>query len=631
MEKGIIKIKPSGVGAFFNDNYPDGLFVDKKNTGKSLHLDSVTIETFVNKKGGKEGEVISVDERFKEEFVGTIRISNRYSFVIPDNNKIHVDFFVNKKDMLNANEGDKVVVKIGKWTGKSPNGKVVRVLGDSTDNNTVMHSILEEFGLPYEFPENVIKESEEISKEITEQDIAERRDMRNVLTFTIDPDTAKDFDDALSVEWINGNLQVGVHIADVSHYLKEGTELDKEAFKRATSVYLVDRCVPMLPEILSNELCSLKPHEDKLTYSAVFTLDKDANIIDEWFGRTIIHSDHRFTYEEAQEIIEKYNESKLLINNSTELESAVISLDKYAKKLRAQRSKDDSISFNKKEVKFELDATGKPIGVKFKELKDSNKLIEEFMLLANKRVAYLINSKQLTMIQRSHDRPEYERLLELSNYVSKFGYTLNITDEKNLAKNMNKLMTELKGTPEENLISNLMTRCMSKAFYSTKNIGHFGLAFDDYSHFTSPIRRYPDVIAHRILTKYLNGDKTLTTAKIEGDAAHCSERERLSQKAQRASIKYKQAEFLSDRVNEVFRGVVGMVTEFGMFVELIDTGCEGLVRLGGKNSHYECDLNNFSFKNKLTGSEIRLGDEIMVTIKSVDMVRKEIELDLLFK
>lgn len=644
MEKGIIKFKPSGNATFYNENYPDGLFIDKSYTNKSFNHDTVIIDTFTNKKGGVDANVVEIVERFKEEFVGTIQISPRFAFVVVDNSKIHVDFFVKKEDMLDAKDGDKVVVKLHKWKDKNPSGKIVRVLGSSADNNTVMHSILEEFGLPYDFPSEVIEESENISRVITEEEIKSRRDMRDILTFTIDPETARDFDDALSVEWINGQLQVGIHIADVSHYLIEGTELDKEAFKRATSVYLVDRCVPMLPESLSNDLCSLKPNEDKLTYSAIFTLDKDCNIVDEWFGRTIINSDKRFTYEEAQEIIENKNlvykpqsngpsTGTYVIENDNinKCYQSIRELNNYAKKLRLQRSKDDSISFNKKEVRFDLDDTGKPIGVMFKELKDSNKLIEEFMLLANRRVSHLMNKKGLTMIQRSHDRPDIERMRELSNYVAKFGYKIDISDSDNLAKAMNKLMVEIKDTPEENVISNLMTRCMSKAFYSTKNIGHFGLGFDDYSHFTSPIRRYPDVITHRLITKFLTNGGTVSPTKVESESTHCSERERLAQKAQRMSIKYKQAEYLSTKIGEVFTGLVSSITDYGIFVELVDAGCEGLVRLGNKNSTYECDLTNYSYNNKLTGNAIRLGDEIMVTIKSVDMIRKEIELELLMK
>jgi ribonuclease R len=638
---GVIKFNSSGSAHIYNDDLTDKVYIDKKNTKNAFHLDTVLVRGIVGKKGSIDGEVINVEERFKDEFVGTIQVSQKHAFFIADNNKIHVDFYIPKSKLNNAKDGEIVVVKYLEWDkSKNPKGEVIKILGDATDNNTVIHSILEEYGLPYEFSRAVIAESEAIPTEITEEDIASRRDMRYVLTFTIDPDTAKDFDDALSVQWIDGLLQVGVHIADVSHYLKEGTELDKEAFNRGTSVYLVDRVVPMLPEALSNGLCSLRPLEEKLTYSAVFTLDKDANIVDEWFGRTVTYSDHRFTYEEAQAIIEgndtdledkvkeSWGEHKNLYHViAKDLKDAVLSLDTYAKKLRKERTKEDSISFNKKEPYFELDENSKPISLKFKELKDSNQLIEDFMLLANRRVCALLNGKQHTMIQRCHDRPSIDKLMLLSDFVKQFGYTLDVNDTDNLAKNLNKLLVEVEGTLEESVVSNLVVRTMSKAYYSTKNIGHYGLGFEDYTHFTSPIRRYPDVMAHRLLTNYLDGGKAMNPSKVETQSTHLSGRERLSQKAQRASIKYKQAEFLSTRIGQMYRGVISSVTDYGIFVDMEENGCEGLFMYDNRN--YSVNLNTYSVTNKSNGITYRLGDEIIVLIKSVDILRKEINLSLL--
>lgn len=621
---GVIKFNSNGSAQIFNGDLTDSIHINKKNTSNALHLDTVLVRGVKTKSGLTDVEVISVEQRHKEEFVGVIQISQKYAFFTADNKKIHVDFYIAKSKINKAKDGEVVVVKLLEWgDSKNPKGEVVKILGDSSDNNTVMHSILEEYGLPYEFSKEVIEESEAIPVDITQEDIISRKDMRNVLTFTIDPATAKDFDDALSVEWVDGLLKVGVHIADVSHYLKEGTELDKEAFKRGTSVYLVDRVVPMLPEALSNGLCSLRPLEDKLTYSAIFTLDKDANIVDEWFGRTITHSNHRFTYEEAQTIIDG-NESDL---EDKILKEAVLVLDVYAKKLRKIRTKDDSISFSKKEPFFELDKDSKPISLKFKELKDSNQLIEDFMLLANRRVCTLLNGKKSTMIQRCHDRPNIDKLMSLSNFAKQFGYSLDVNDADNLANNLNNLLGEVKGTLEETIISNLVIMSMSKAYYSTKNIGHYGLGFDDYTHFTSPIRRYSDVIAHRLLTNLLDGGKSMDPTKIEVKTKHLSGRENLSQKAQRASIKYKQAEFLSTRIGQIYRGVISSVTDYGIFVDMGENGCEGLFKYDYRN--YVTNLSTYSITNKVSGVRYRLGDEIMVVIKSVDILKKEINLSLL--
>lgn len=636
---GNIHFNGNGSAFLRADTLENDLFIHRNRTNRALHLDTVEVKVFKGKESF-EGEVQTIIKRFKDEFVGTMQITKEYAFLIPDSNKMNVDIYIPVQKLNKARNGQKAIAKLTSWESskKSPKGEIIEVLGDADDNDTVIHAILHEFGLPYTFPKEVIAESEEIPAEITEEEIASRRDMRGALTFTIDPDTAKDFDDALSVEWVQGKLVLGVHIADVSHYLKEGTRLDDEAFERGTSVYLVDRVVPMLPERLSNGLCSLVPNEDRLCYSAIFTLSPRGVVEDEWFGRTIIHSDARLTYEQAQEVIEADYASDVHttldfiddINIRIEVAKSVVALNRLAKIMRERRLRNKSISFNKQEIKFILDENSKPIGLKMKEMKDSNKLIEEFMLLANQRVANFVNSKGLPMVQRSHDAPSKDKLIGLVNFIEQFGYKLNITDPNILKDELNKLMDEVAGTPEENIITTLVTRTMTKAFYSTKNIGHYGLGFENYSHFTSPIRRYPDVMAHRLLTQYMTTKTRPVATEIESQCAHLSERERKAQKASRASIKYKQAEYLSERIGKIFKGVISSVMDFGLFVEMEENACEGLVRLSEINGDsYSADVNKFSVKGSSFGKEYRIGDEVTVVIKSVDMVKKEINLSLI--
>lgn len=596
------------------------VFIYKKNTANSLNLDKVKIQIFKAERK-LEGKVIEVVSRFKTEYVGRVQIGKKTIFVVPDSNKVPVDFYI--KGGLKAEHDQKVVVELIKWEDtKSPQGKITRVLGDSGDNNTEMNSIMIEYGLPIEFPQDVINESFLVPEVITEKEINSRKDMRGITTLTIDPVDAKDFDDALSVNIINDNkIEVGVHIADVGHYVKPGTKLDDEAFKRATSVYLVDRCVPMLPERLSNGICSLKPNEDRLAFSVIFTLDNEGNILNTWQGKTVIHSDRRYAYEEAQEIIEG-NDG----NYSTEIRL----LDTLARKIRKKRIKEGSIEMGGIEVRFKLaEDNKKPIGVYFKEQKEANKLIEEFMLLANKSVAKTLSEASWTNVYRVHDTPNMEKLNALVGVCKTFGYDIEIYDDSTeIKKTLNGLLKEIKETPEENMIETLVTRCMSKATYTIKNIGHYGLGFTHYSHFTSPIRRYPDLITHRILLDFLDKKSQGNPSKIEEQAKWCSARELVAAKAQRDSIKYKQAEYLLDKIGKVFDGIVSGVTDWGMYVELIESKCEGMVRYQSLEGKWSADTTNYTITSEM-GEKIRLGDPLKVVVKSVDLERKQIDFTLL--
>jgi ribonuclease R len=594
------------------------IFIHRKNTLNSLHLDKVKIEIF---KGEKklEAKVVETISRFRTEFVGRVQIGKKSTFVIPDSDKISVDFYI--KGGLVATDGQKVIVELTKWEdSKSPQGKITKILGDAGDNNAEMNSIMYEYNLPVDFPQEVINESELVPEVITEKEISNRRDMRDVATITIDPVDARDFDDALSIQIINeNNIEVGVHIADVGHYVKTGTKLDDEAYKRATSVYLVDRCVPMLPERLSNGICSLKPHEDRLAFSVIFNIDKDGKITNQWHGKTVIHSDRRFSYEEAQEIIEGvdgdfYNEIRVL--------------NTLAQKIRKKRISDGSIEMGGIEVRFKLaDDNKKPIGVYFKEQKEANKLIEEFMLLANKSVAKILSDNQWFNVYRIHDTPNMEKLQQLVGVCQNFGHDVKIEGEgDDLKKSINQLLKDIKGTPEENMIETLVTRCMSKAKYTIKNIGHYGLGFTHYSHFTSPIRRYPDLITHRILFDFLNKGKQGNPAKIEENASWCSSRELIAAKAQRDSIKYKQAEYLQDKIGQVYDGIISGVTDWGIYVELIESKCEGMVRYNtiGK---VKVDLEHYTVSDEM-GKKIRLGDSVKVIVSGVDLEKKKIDFTL---
>ena len=636
---GNISMNNSGSAYFKATDQPKDIYIHKTNTKQALHLDQVKVKIVKGKGRAIEGIVIDVIERFKTKFVGTLQVSEKFAFFVPDSTKMVVDVFIPLKKINGATHGQKVVVEITDWkeNKKTPNGKVVKVLGTAGDNDTEIHSIMEEYGLAYEFNEDVIAEAEAISKIITPEEIAKRKDFRNVLTFTIDPKTARDKDDAISYRILgNGNVEVGVHIADVSHYVRPDTDLDREAYQRGTSVYLVDRVVPMLPEHLSNNICSLNDNEDKLCFSAVFELDDQGDIKSEWFGKTIINCDYGLSYEEAQEIIEGGSlvyKSRSLGPTRTTLEhieyKGIRHLNEIAKVMRAARKVEGSVSFNKQEVSFVLDENNKPIDVKFKLMKDSNKLIEEYMLLANRRVAKFINDKNLPSVNRVHEEPDIDKLTELRTIISEFGYKLNFNTVDELRIALNELLIKIEGSPESNMISSLIIRTMQKAVYSVENLGHFGLAFKDYCHFTSPIRRYSDCLTHRLLYLYLNGKVDVSVSKLGARCVHISKQEKLAQKASRDSIKYKQAEYMSSRIGKVYTGIVCSVTDYGLFVSMPETSCEGMVRLTDiEGDTYVVEPGKYTAKGINTGHSIRLGDDVMVIVRSVDLERKIIDLVL---
>jgi ribonuclease R len=634
--EGKMDITMSGKAYFICDELENDIHIPGRNLNHALHGDQVRVYSYHRQRSNtkREGDVVEILKRAKTEFVGTIQLHKNHAFVIPDDVRMYSDFFIPLKHVNDAKDGDKVVVKLTDWpaNSKNPFGKILDVLGKPGDHNTEIHSILLEYGLPYKFPDGVEEEANEINIEITAEEIAKRRDMRQALTFTIDPKDAKDFDDAISFEILpNGHYEIGIHIADVSHYVVPGTKLDKEAYNRATSVYLVDRVVPMLPEILSNNVCSLRPNEDKLTFSAVFEMNRKAEVIKQWFGRTIIHSDKRYAYEDAQEIIEMNEKG----SDNTPLEFAILELDALAKILRGKRVKAGAITFDKLEVRFELNTFNEPIQILFKHSKDANKLIEEFMLLANRKVAEFIGQKSIgvpsnkTFVYRIHDEPNVEKLAQLQQIIGKFGYKIDTRSTEKLAQSLNKLLEDIKDKPEENMIETLTIRSMAKAIYTTKNIGHYGLAFEYYTHFTSPIRRYPDVMVHRLLQHYLDGKKSPAIAVYEEQSKHSSEREGLATKAERDSIKYMQVKYMQNHVHEQFEGVVSGVTEWGIFVELTDNMCEGLVRTKEiKDDYYLYDEKQVALVGQATKNLIRLGDKVKVKVKHTDLEKKQLDFTL---
>ncbi len=625
--EGKVDLLASGNAFVMVEGEDTDIFIASKHVNGAMPGDIVKVNLFNRKtEGKKEGEIIEVLQRNKTEFVGVLEVSDKYAFLVPDNDRISIDIFIPLQNLNKGKHGEKVVVRITEWpkSGKKPTGEVIKVLGKKGENETEMHAILAEYGFPSEFPASVERYAEKIGFDISEEEINRRRDFRTTTTFTIDPHDAKDFDDALSIKTLdNGNYEIGIHIADVTHYMPEASMLDQEAYNRATSVYLVDRVVPMLPEKLSNGVCSLRPNEDKLCYSAVFEMDKEANIKSQWFGRTVIHSIRRFTYEEAQEVIEK---------GEGDLKDEILTFHQLASILRKQRFDNGALRVESTEVKFKLDAKGFPYDVYFKVTKESNWLIEEFMLLANKKVAEKIGLKDekqkeiKTFVYRIHDQPDETKLQELKEFVKAFGYQLDINSPRNIAYSLNKMMTAVKGKPEEDMIQNLTIRSMAKAVYSTENIGHYGLSFDYYTHFTSPIRRYPDVMVHRLLDRYLQGMASANAKDYEVRCRHSSDMEKKAADAERASVRYKQVEYLSDRLGEIFDGVISGVTEWGIYVEILENKCEGMIRARDmKDDAYVYDDKNHQFIGKKYGQRYRLGDKLKIQVKNADMERRQVD------
>ena len=632
--EGVVDMIGSGAAYVRVEELESEIYVNQRNMRNALDGDrvEVVLQRQAHREGDHpEGAIVAVLERSCKQYVGVAEVSRSAIFVHSDSRKLPMDIFFPRKEYPNVSDGDKVVFRITDWLerDKSPRGVIVDVLGKVGDNDTEMHAILAEYDLPYKFEQEILDAAEAIDGRITEADYAERRDFRDVTTFTVDPADAKDFDDALSIRRIEDGLwEIGVHIADVTHYVRPGSVLDCEARDRGTSVYLVDRTVPMLPERLSNELCSLRPNEESLCFSAVFKMNEDAEVLEEWFGRTVIYSDRRFTYAEAQARIE---------TGVGDYAEEIGVMNKLAQTMRQRRFKNGAVSFERAEFKFILDEKGKPLGVYTKEQKEANQMIEEFMLLANRRVAEYCSYReergrkvQRAMVYRVHDEPNEEKLLRFRDFVMRFGYQFRPTKGRAVAKAINKLAHEVKGRPEENAIQSLAVRSMAKAFYTTDNVGHYGLAFKYYTHFTSPIRRYPDMMVHRLLARYLAEGKSADKRTLESQCVNASEREVVASEAERASIKYKMVEFMSDKIGEMFKGHVSGMSEWGIYVELNDTHIEGMAFLRDiEGDYYTYDEARFEVVGRMTGRRIAFGDEVWIRVKGVDMRRRTIDFELI--
>ena len=628
---GTFQRKSNGKNSFIPEGGGDPIFVAERNSAHAMNNDKVRIAFYAKRRGREaEGEVIEILERANDTFVGTLEVEKSYAFLVTENRTLANDIFIPKDKLKGGKTGDKAVVKVTEWPDKAKNpiGQVLDILGKAGDNTTEMHAILAEFGLPYVYPQSVEKAADKIPAEISAEEIARREDFRKVTTFTIDPKDAKDFDDALSIRPLKDGLwEVGVHIADVTHYVKEGSIIDKEAEKRATSVYLVDRTIPMLPERLCNFICSLRPNEEKLAFSAIFDITEKGEVRDSRIVHTVIESDRRFTYEEAQQIIE---------TKEGDFKDEILMLDTIAKALREKRFAAGAINFDRYEVKFEIDEKGKPISVYFKESKDANKLVEEFMLLANRTVAEKIGKapkgkKAKVLPYRIHDLPDPEKLDNLAQFIARFGYRLRTSGTKtDVSKSINHLLDDRQGKKEENLIETVSIRAMQKARYSTHNIGHYGLAFDYYTHFTSPIRRFPDMMVHRLVTKYMDGGRSVSETKYEDLCDHSSNMEQIAANAERASIKYKQVEFMSEHLGQTYDGVISGVTEWGLYVELNENKCEGMIPIRDlDDDYYEFDEKNYCLRGRRKNRIYSLGDAITIKVARANLEKKQLDFALI--